>query len=795
MTAKPFEPARPHLTALGILLLGVVILSLPMLSGQFLAGPWSDQYATGYAFRHWAAEQWRALGHVPLWNPEIFGGLPFVAAQHGDIFYPTAWLRLVLPTATAMNLGFLVHYVLAGFFMYLLLRLLRVSWTGGVVGGVAYQLTGVVASLASPGHDGKLYVSALLPLALIALVLALRERRFEGYALLALTVGLSLLSPHYQMVYYLLIAAGVFALYLTFGEEERTRREKVVGLALALAAVVVGFLIAAIQILPFYHYIPYSPRAEGYGGFAASASYGIPWEHVPEFLLARFAGDRELYWGSNFIKLHSEYLGLPVVALAVLGALGPRRRMAYWLGAVGLLLLLVSLSDSTPFYRLWWAVMPFVKQTRAPGMAFYVVGFVVAVLAAFGAERLERGEGKTHATVWLAIGGAVALLSLAGVTGGFAKALALSVEGIARGAVTRAEAAQDIIRWGGFVSGVALLAIGGLAAAFLRDKLPVAALSLGFLVVVGADLWRNAQPFWVYSRVHQELHRPDPLTERLRATPEPYRVLNFPVEGRWGALSVYPGASLMGLGVPQLLGHHGVELHAFDQLLGGKNRWNNLASFRLWDLLAIRYVLLPTEVGQRTDSIPGFDRVMTGVRASSGVLADLYERRDPQPYARFVAHALQVPDEQAIDSVTSPTSQFDPARRVLVAPDDSIEPELLSEAGDAGDTVAVLVGVEAWEPGHMRFRLEPAAPRDGYLVVSENWYTDWRATVDGVEASVVRGNASLIAVVIPAGAQIVELRFLSSDYALGKWISFLSLALVAVGLVLPPVRRRRKPHG
>ncbi len=206
-------------------------------------------------------------------------------------------------------------------------------------------------------------------------------------------------------------------------------------------------------------------------------------------------------------------------------------------------------------------------------------------------------------------------------------------------------------------------------------------------------------------------------------------------------------------------------------------------------------MLLPTEVGQRTDSIPGFDRVMTGVRASSGVLADLYERRDPQPYARFVAHALQVPDEQAIDSVTSPTSQFDPARRVLVAPDDSIEPELLSEAGDAGDTVAVLVGVEAWEPGHMRFRLEPAAPRDGYLVVSENWYTDWRATVDGVEASVVRGNASLIAVVIPAGAQIVELRFLSSDYALGKWISFLSLALVAVGLVLPPVRRRRKPHG
>ena len=56
----------------------------------------------------------------------LFGGLPFIAAQHGDIFYPTAWLRWVLPVDLAMNLGFAIHLVLAGFTMYLLLRALRV---------------------------------------------------------------------------------------------------------------------------------------------------------------------------------------------------------------------------------------------------------------------------------------------------------------------------------------------------------------------------------------------------------------------------------------------------------------------------------------------------------------------------------------------------------------------------------------------------------------------------------------------------------------------------------------------
>src|SRR5205823_8599283 len=57
-----------------------------------------------------------------------------------------------------------VHYVLAGVFMYLLLRRLPVAWSGAVVGGVAYQLSGLVASYALPGHDGTRVVPALLPL-------------------------------------------------------------------------------------------------------------------------------------------------------------------------------------------------------------------------------------------------------------------------------------------------------------------------------------------------------------------------------------------------------------------------------------------------------------------------------------------------------------------------------------------------------------------------------------------------------------------------------------------------------
>ena len=218
-----YEPKRPTLAALGLMNVWIAILAIPMLAGKWLGAPGGDFNPAAFASRTWGAEWWHRLGHVPLWEPELFGGMPYVGAGHGDIFYATSFLRLILPIATVVNFGFILHYVLAGLFTYLLLRRLGVSWGGSVVGGVAYELSGLLASYPSPGHDGKLFASAALPLAFLALVMALRDKRAEGYALLAIAIAASLLG-HFQLAYYSLIAAGLFALYLTLeqGRHETT---------------------------------------------------------------------------------------------------------------------------------------------------------------------------------------------------------------------------------------------------------------------------------------------------------------------------------------------------------------------------------------------------------------------------------------------------------------------------------------------------------------------------------------------------------------------------------------------
>jgi uncharacterized membrane protein YfhO len=95
----------------------------------------------------------------------------------------------------------------------------------------------------------------------------------------------------------------------------------------------------------------------------------------------------------------------------------------------------------------------------------------------------------------------------------------------------------------------------------------------------------------------------------------------------------------------------------------------------------------------------------------------------------------------------------------------------------------------------MKIQLTGADATAGHLLVSENWYPDWHATVDGKDATVRRADHSLISVDLPAGAKEVHLWFASDAYAKGKMISIISLvaALVFIAFPLFTSRRRTAP--
>lgn len=90
----------------------------------------------------------------------------------------------------------------------------------------------------------------------------------------------------------------------------------------------------------------------------------------------------------------------------------------------------------------------------------------------------------------------------------------------------------------------------------------------------------------------------------------------------------------------------------------------------------------------------------------------------------------------------------------------------------------------------MTVALDPAPPAPSYVVVAENWYIDWQATVDGATAPVLRGDEALITVPVPARARHVDLVYHSARYHAGRIVSILASLLLAGCLVGPSVVKR-----
>src|SRR5689334_1824815 len=84
-TLEEKSPRRQGLLAALLYALSAMALGYPALFGRFLAGENSDQFVAGYAFREYGAAMLKATGGFAQWNPFLFGGMPYIAAMHGDI--------------------------------------------------------------------------------------------------------------------------------------------------------------------------------------------------------------------------------------------------------------------------------------------------------------------------------------------------------------------------------------------------------------------------------------------------------------------------------------------------------------------------------------------------------------------------------------------------------------------------------------------------------------------------------------------------------------------------------------
>jgi hypothetical protein len=341
--------------------------------GRVLGG--YDTFVYFYPLRSYLGEALRQ-GRLPLWNPYLFAGSPFLANPQTGVFYPGSWLFAVLDVPPAYALNFLAHLALAAISLYVFARSsLGLGRLASMLGGAGFAFSGFMNGQA--GHINQFSVAAWLPAVALFLDLSLRGLRPWPFAALVVGLALQIVAGHPQEVYMTVAALGLLVLWrcLPAGALALVRGSLTLGVAAGLA---VG--LAAAQLLPTLELSGLSVRS---GGLSyQDASFGaLPW---PLLLPSLFPG----YWAHLPTTEFFGHLGTVLFALAWLGLLAGKGRAAA-LGALYVALgLLLAVGDATFLYQLLFNWAPGFASFRVPARWLFISTFGLALLAAAGADWL-----------------------------------------------------------------------------------------------------------------------------------------------------------------------------------------------------------------------------------------------------------------------------------------------------------------------------------------------------------------------------------------------------------------------
>ena len=425
-STKSQHRRRRDLLAWLTLALATLAILWPLgLTNRVLAGVDALTYFTPY----WAYRmaELRA-GQLPLWNPYLFLGVPFLANPQAAVLYPLHWPLSWLRPEQALIWSALLHVWLAAGFTYTFARRsLRLSRLAAWLAGLIFGLGGF--TLARVENINQLNALAWLP-ALLWLYdetarAASGRSRIRWGAALAVAIALQLLAGHTQTTFINMVGLGLWAAWpVLVGAWRGWRRRRgdagtqgrgepgtidkwparLRDYLLPLLAVMPAILLAAAQLLPTLELNSLGLRTGGLP-YRQAVSFSLRPRLLAQSLLPPYGRGLDAAFGSEGYAEFVGYVGIAALALAAIGMSLLWRRNAEvnrppWnvqratlLAASGFLL---ALGAYNPLYYLLWRVIPGFDLFRAPARWLELFALGVAALAAFGLDALGHGDGGTR---------------------------------------------------------------------------------------------------------------------------------------------------------------------------------------------------------------------------------------------------------------------------------------------------------------------------------------------------------------------------------------------------------------
>jgi hypothetical protein len=387
--------------AVALLALAVIFFWKIALTNLILVGV--DVFTYFTPFKAYAAEALRA-GRLPLWNPYLFMGVPFLANIQTAVLYPLNLPLIWLSAPKMVAYSIVIHIFLGGLFAYLYARLsLGLSPFGALVAAIVFAFSGFLG--AQVEHLTHLHVYAWLPLLFLLFDLAAGRNapspeggNKDGGALpkplalagLGLAIALQFTAGHLQASYINLFALGLYALLgdLLGRPGSQLLRSPGRSLLVYVLSVGVGLALAAVQLLPSYELSRLSIRSGGLS-YRDAVSFSLRPHLILYSLLPAFGEDLSQVFGGESFSEYVGYVGVLALFLALIGVLGQwrgRRTVFFvFLGALGLFL---ALGLANPAYFIFYKWVPGFSLFRAPARWMYLYTVAVAMLAGLGADFL-----------------------------------------------------------------------------------------------------------------------------------------------------------------------------------------------------------------------------------------------------------------------------------------------------------------------------------------------------------------------------------------------------------------------
>ena len=721
----------------------------------------------------------RNLPDVPLWNPHVMTGRPFLANMQSGVFSPFNVPAYIFGLWGALAWIAALKLFTAAFGAYWLGRTVGMKFAGALLAGVVYGFNLWMVTWLSYPHAS---VWALIPWLLVAADRVARRPDRRSAAVLAAVVGVQFVCGHPESSFHALLATTVFFAWRAWGGD---RRRAVVAFVAALAA---GAAAAALVLLPFAELLWHSADLRQRAGTSADSflprKYGIG-----VFLPGEFGRPTQTTL-ELFLLARAFYAGaLPLMLAAAALVLRPSRgRLA--IAAAGAVCMAVVLGVP-PIFQLVTAVPPFSSGHNTRLVVIYMLA--VAMLAGWGLDDLlAHRDAATRRRAVLAVAAGLFVLPIAyivvrartsldalpdalRVAWGFEDPPAPGVAGV-----------EEIIRGAGLLVwvGVGAVALAIMVVALqARPRPRPAALAAAAIVLVALDLARAGMGY-------------NPALDRdvaIRPATPAIRLLQREVPARFVATGDIPQTTIpMTFGLYDARGYDLPVEQRFDRL------WRTELSPEFPSQVGELPINIPLSLPKVTeDRLPalrlmGVTRLMQPTTdpelhvpgltlVHPGPDARLYALDGAAPRAAVVgAQEVVSSEDAALDAVTA--TGFDPTR---VAVTERALPGLPRATSAEPAGAARIVDVEP-----DRLEVTATAEREGLLVVSDAWFPGWTATVDGRPADVERVNYVFRGVRVGPGAHRVEFAYRPLSWRIGWIVSLLAvLGIAAAGLA--PRRLRR----